>query len=187
MKKILLGVMLIAGLATQTQAQKYFTKDGVINFDATATGSPEDITAKNSQVNSVVDAASGNVEFAVLMKGFHFKRALMEEHFNENYVASDQYPKTTFKGKIANWSAENLKKDGTFPVTVSGKMTMHGVTKDVSSKGEVTVSKGAITAAKSDFVLNVADYGIVIPKLVSSKVGSNVKINVNLALKPFGK
>ncbi|MGZ8558977.1 MAG: YceI family protein, partial [Chitinophagaceae bacterium] len=100
MKNLILLACAIIFFTVSTFSQKYFTKNGKINFDATATSSPEKIEGINRSVTCVVDTKTGNMQFAVLMKGFEFERALMEEHFNENYVESDKFPKAEFRGAI---------------------------------------------------------------------------------------
>ncbi|HNP48051.1 MAG TPA: YceI family protein, partial [Bacteroidia bacterium] len=93
MKKVLILIALIIS-AANTQAQtKFFTKAGKITFDATTPSSPDKIFGSNDKATSVIDASSGAMEFALLMKAFSFDKALMQEHFNENYVESDKYPK----------------------------------------------------------------------------------------------
>ena len=137
MKNLLLLLCATALLATSSYGQKYFTKNGKINFDATSASSPEKIEGVNRTVTCVVDTKTGNIQFAVLMKGFEFERALMEEHFNENYVESDKFPKAEFKGTIDNNDKVNYTKDGTYTVKVKGKLTMHGETKDVETEGKI--------------------------------------------------
>jgi len=125
-----------------------------------------------------LDAATGQLEFMVLVKAFEFKRALMQEHFNENYMESDKYPKSVFKGKITNIGNINFSKDGTYPVTVKGILDMHGVKKEVESKGTLTVT-GDTIAAEAGFEVLLADFNIAIPGVVSDKISKTVKINVN--------
>ena len=137
----------------------------------------EKIEAHNTTASTVLDASTGNIEWAVLIQGFKFEKALMQEHFNENYMESTTYPKAKFKGKIDNISSVNFKKDGDYNVTVSGQMEIHGVTKPVTATGVISVKGGAISA-KSKFSVAVADYGIVIPKLVADNIAKNVDINV---------
>jgi polyisoprenoid-binding protein YceI len=180
-KKIILTVS-ISILATMSFAQaKYFTKTGKIEFDATAAKSPEAIKAVNKSTTMVLDSKTGDLQFLVLMKGFEFPRALMQEHFNENYVESTKFPKAEFKGKIVDNTAVQYTKDGAYKVKVKGKLTMHGVTKDIESDGVVTVKAGKITATATIVAL-FADYKIAIPGVVSDKVGKSAKININCAL-----
>jgi hypothetical protein len=184
MKKLILLLVTSAILVTGSYGQKYFTKNGKINFDATSSGSPEKIGGINRTVTCVVDAKTGNMQFAVLMKGFEFERALMEEHFNENYVESDKFPKAEFKGAIANNDKVNYAKDGTYAVTVKGKLTMHGETKDVETEGKITVQGGKVSAL-ADFNVSLADYKISIPGLVADKVSKSAKISVTCSLEPL--
>ena len=155
---------------------KYFTREGNVQFKSEAT--MEKIEAKNNKVSSAVDSKTGKVEFAVLIKSFHFEKALMQEHFNENYMESDKFPKATFAGTITNLSDINFGKDGSYKATVKGKMTIHGVTKDVSSTGTIKVSKGAINVTNS-FKILLADYGIEIPSVLKDKISKEVEVAVN--------
>jgi polyisoprenoid-binding protein YceI len=177
-------MLLVAGML---QAQdKYFTKTGKINFDATAQGSPENITAVNKSVIAVMDIGTGAVQFSVLMKGFEFERALMQEHFNENYVESAKFPKAEFKGNILNNQQVNYNKEGSYTVNVKGILTMHGETKDVETSGVVKVSGGKIYLTSS-FSVELNSYKIGIPKLVEDKVGKIAKISLECSLEPLKK
>ena len=183
MKKNIVLAALLLGTATPLFAQsKYFTKSGEISFSAST--SIEDISATNNKATCVLDAASGAFESAVLMKAFIFERALMQEHFNENYVESDQYPKATLKGKIVNFSDVDLSKDGTYPVKMTGTLTMHGVTKDVAPKGKLVVKGGKVDAL-AEFSVLLADYNIEIPGVVKDKISKTVKISTNFWLDPL--
>ena len=184
MKKLLFLIILPLISVPATQAQKYFTKSGKINFDATSPSSPERIEAVNRTATCVLDAASGAIQFSVLMKGFEFERALMQEHFNENYVESSAYPRSEFKGQVVNNAEVNYGKDGTYSVKVRGKLTMHGVTKDIETDGKLTVQSGKIVAAAT-FSALLSDYNISIPGLVADKVAKTAKIIVNCNLDPL--
>jgi polyisoprenoid-binding protein YceI len=179
MKKITL-LAVIATLSMPAMAQKFMTRTAKITFDATSQKSPEKIVAINNEVASILNADNGEFVFQCPIKSFKFEKALMQEHFNENYMQSDKYPKSDFKGKISG-SSLDLKKDGTYNVQVSGTLSMHGVTKEVSVPGSVTV-KGAEISAKAKFVVKLADYNIEIPALVGDKVGKESTINVEAIL-----
>jgi hypothetical protein len=126
-KKNLVAILGLILFVTAVNAQdRYFTKTGKIDFFSNA--SMEDIEAKNKTVTAVLDTKTGAIAFSVQMKGFEFEKALMQEHFNENYVESNKYPKSTFKGKVLNVSAVNFSKDGAYPVSVEGDLTFHGIT-----------------------------------------------------------
>ncbi len=183
-RTIVLIPLLLLFFAQGIQAQKYFTREGKITFVSDA--AMEKIEAVTNSATSVIDMATGAVEFAVLIKGFQFKKALMQEHFNENYMESSKFPKATFKGKIDNFSSVNLKKDGTYPVTTKGKLTIHGVTKDVDLKGQFVVKGGAISGT-STFNLAVADYDIKIPSVVKDNVAKVVKVDVSCNYQEFNK
>ncbi|MEI2740368.1 MAG: YceI family protein [Chitinophagaceae bacterium] len=180
MKNLL--VMIFAVLtATTGVAQKYYTKNAQISFDATSSSSPEKIEGINRSATCVVDIKSGNMQFAALMKGFAFERALMEEHFNENYVESEKYPKAEFKGEIKNSDKVDFTKDGTYAVKVKGKLTMHGVSNDVETDAKIIIQGGKIKAT-ADFNVLLSDYKISIPGLVADKVSKTAKISVSCSL-----
>jgi polyisoprenoid-binding protein YceI len=178
MKKhsLLIAILL---LATTAFSQRYMTRTGKVTFFSSTP--VENIEAINNEAACAIDGTSGDVAFQVPIKSFKFEKALMQEHFNENYMESDKYPKAEFKGKIANLSAVNFSRDGQYNVTATGKMTIHGVTRDVSAPGTITVKDGNITAS-SKFSIRPADYGIKIPGVVANKVSSNIEVTVNSIL-----
>lgn len=184
MKAIFAFFTLFLLVASSVTAQKHFTKTGTIRFDATSPSSPEKIEAINRTATCVLDAGTGALQFAVLMKGFSFERALMEEHFNENYVESHKFPKSEFRGSIVNPSAVNFSRDGSYAVTVKGKLTLHGITLDVETAGQVNVKGGKISAAAT-FPVTLADYGISIPGVVADKVAKTARISVDVSLEPL--
>lgn len=171
-----LTLILLLGLAVQAaHGQKYFSKTGTVTFLSNAP--LEKIEARNTTASTVIDASNGNMEWAVLIQAFQFEKALMQDHFNENYMESGKFPKAKFKGKIDNWSTVNLGKDGIYPVTASGTLEIHGVNKPVTAQGKITV-KNKVVSAQSKFNIMVADYGIQIPKVVADNVAKQVEIEV---------
>ncbi len=184
MKKVLIFLFSLLVLKSVSAQDKFFTKAGKIVFDATTPKSPENIDGVNKTVTCVLDTKTGNIQFAVLMKAFEFERALMQEHFNENYVESNKFPKTDFKGAIANATSVNYGKEGVYPVKVKGKMTLHGITKDVEADGKLSVKGGKIQV-QSNFQLTLSDFGIDIPQLVADKVAKTAKITVDCLLDPL--
>lgn len=177
-----LFILLLLPAAQIFAQDKYFTKSGDITFDAS--GITEDITADNKQVTFVLDAKTGALELAVLMKAFEFERALMQEHFNENYVESDKYPKSIFKGKITNFNDVDLSKDGSYPVKIDGQLTIHGVTKEVPAHGTLTMKNGKLSG-KTSFKILLSDFDIDIPSIVKDKISKTVNINVAVWLNPL--
>jgi polyisoprenoid-binding protein YceI len=183
LKKHLILMLALVLSASMSFAQgRYFTKTGKIDFYSKAP--MEDIQGTNKTVSAVIDSKSGAMQFAVQMKGFEFEKKLMQEHFNENYVESNKYPKAEFKGTISNNSDINYAKDGTYNAKVKGKLTIHGVTKDVEAVGTVKVAAGKLDA-NSTFNILLSDYNISIPSVVKEKVSNNVKIVVNCTLEPL--
>lgn len=179
MKNLVVLLILTTAFLTNVEAQKYFTKTGVISFHS---DTPiEKIEAQNKSSNCVLDIASGKLEFAVLIKGFQFEKALMQEHFNENYMESNKFPKATFKGQIDNYSKIDPKKNGKTTVKVSGDLTIHGVTKKITTDAVINVVNGKIDA-DAQFSILVADYNITIPALVKDQIAKSVKVKVDATL-----
>jgi polyisoprenoid-binding protein YceI len=171
---IILGFVL---LSINLSAQKYNSKNGFVGFFS---HTPiEDVKADNNQVASIIDAATGEVVFMINNQSFVFDRAQMQEHFNENYMESEQFPKSTFKGKIKDLSAVNFAKSGVYTVTVEGEMKMHGVANKFATYGTIEVLADGIVA-KAKFNIKPEDYGIVIPGLVREKIGKEMEVTVNI-------
>ncbi len=159
--------------------QKYYSKVGQVVF--TSDASLEKIEGKNTNGLVVLDAATGRLECSVLIKGFQFEKALMQDHFNENYMESHKFPKGVFKGTITNMQDIHLKKDGAYTVVVKGDLTLHGVTKPFSPTGKVIVKGGKITASSS-FEIMVEDFDIEIPKVVKENIAEKVKVIIQADL-----
>jgi hypothetical protein len=184
MKKIQFLLVLLVMISSIQAQDKYYTKTGKINFDATAPKSPENIDGVNKSAVCIIDTKTGDIQFSVLMKGFEFERALMMEHFNENYVESEKFPKTVFKGTIVNNASINYSKEGTYPAKVKGKMTIHGETKEIETDGKITSKAGKIIIS-AVFNLPLSDYKVTIPQLVADKVATSAKIIVDCTLDPL--
>ncbi len=184
MKKIMLaGLLLINGMMAMGQDVLY-TRNGSISFFSSTP--IENIEAHNKEVSSFWNTTKGEMVFAVLIKSFKFQKALMQEHFNENYMESDKYPKANFKGNIVNMNDADLKKPGSYNVKVEGDLTIHGVTQHVSVPGVVSVTKdGVSTSAK--FKVKPADYAIKIPAVVAQNIAEVIEITVNCAYAPYKK
>ncbi len=157
-------------------AQKIYTKNGSISFFSKTP--LEDITAKNNEVMSVINQQTGEIQFSVLVKSFRFRKSLMEQHFNENYMVSDKFPRAIFKGLVADISSVNFNADGSYPVTVTGDLTIHGVTNKISSKADIQVKNGVISA-QSAFNINLSDYRITIPAVVKNNIAKTIAITVS--------
>jgi polyisoprenoid-binding protein YceI len=182
MKTIVFAIGLIF-LTLGLNAQKFMTKNGYIGFYSHTP--VEDIKGDNNQVASILDASTGEIVFQVLMKSFKFEKALMEEHFNENYAESEKFPKSTFKGKVANLSEVNFAKPGLYKATVSGDLTIHGVTKNISEPGEIEITGNGVNA-RSKFVIIPEDYNIQIPSVVRENIAKEITVTVDVKMTPMG-
>lgn len=175
MKKLIF-LLLLAPIMANAQT-KVFTKKGQISFYSET--SVEKIEAHNNRVTAVLEQESGKLEFSVLITAFEFEKALMQEHFNENYMESPKFPKATFKGAITNIKDIDFKKDGEYVAKVEGEMTIHGVTKKVAESGKIVIKGGKISASST---VNIAlkDYNITVPSVVGAKIAEVIKVVVNI-------
>lgn len=178
MKNTFILLCLLTGMF-QVSAQKYTTKTGSLKFEASV-DSFEEVAAENKNTSSVLESSTGEIAVLGLMKGFRFKVALMEEHFNENYIESDKFPKATFKGNIQDFDVSKLS--GTAKAfQISGDLTLHGKTKKITTTAKISKSGDKITVIGS-FEVKPEDFGIEIPKLVSKKVADKIAVSYNLSL-----
>ena len=179
MKKTIL--LALTFFATVTFAQeKMTTKTGKITFEASVPAF-EEVKGKNENATCVLNAATGEIASLALIKGFRFKVALMEEHFNENYMQSDKYPKATFRGKIADFDAKALTATAK-EYTINGKLELHGKSKDISVPAKIRRTDAGIEII-SNFTVNSDDFDIEIPSVVASKVSKKVKVHSEFIVK----
>ncbi|MBK8610943.1 MAG: YceI family protein [Chitinophagaceae bacterium] len=176
MKKIIFALLSILPVIAADAQSIYITKTGSVTFHSRST--VEKVEAENNEVSSVLNTQNGEMVFAILLKSFHFDRALMEEHFNENYVESNKFPKSTFKGKITNLADINLTRDGTYTTSVEGDMNLHGITKRIKTMGSLTIKSGKVQV-NATFTIKLADFNITIPALVEDKISEQIDITVD--------
>jgi len=155
--------------------QNYMTKTGFIGFYSKTP--LEDIKAENNQVYAVLDPANHHIAFALLLKGFIFPKELMQEHFNENYVESDKYPKATFSGACSG--DMDLAKEGTYQVVIKGTLSLHGVTQPLETTAQLEVKSGQILGTSS-FRLKPEDFQIQIPGVVRDKIAKEINVRVQI-------
>ena len=179
MMKLIFIAIGLTFVSYTAHAQRFITKTGHIKFYS---DSPlEKIEAHNRQVNAALDATTGDFVFRVLMKSFEFEKALMQEHYNENYVESDKFPNATFLGKVTNIKDVNTGKDGIYDALVEGKLTIHGVTQQVREKGTFEL-KGEKITGKTKFNILLGDYNIKIPGAVTNNISKSIEITVEVVL-----
>ena len=172
----LLVVLVIFNISVHAQT-KLLCKETKITFFSKAT--LENISAQNNKALSAWDVTNGLLEFSVLIKGFEFEKQLMQDHFNENYMESDKYPKATFKGIIENYETILLTKDNTYKINVTGILTMHGVSKKITLPATITIKNGGISS-QANFTILLADYNIKIPSVVAKNISNQITISVTV-------
>ncbi len=141
----------------------------------------ENIEATNKDAKSLLNTESREVAVIMGIRQFKFEKPLMEEHFNENYMESDKYKTGDFKGKINEQI--DFSKDGEYDVTVTGKLTIHGVTQERTIPGKITVNGNSIKV-NSKFPVALKDHNIKIPKAVVKNLAESVDVTVNITYEP---
>lgn len=177
MKKILFSILFLSAISFGQN--KFITKTGTINFEASVP-SFEEVAAKNNSVTAILNTDNGEIAALALVKAFRFKNALMEEHFNENYAESDKFPKATFKGKLIDFSFEKLS--ATNNLFIDGELEFHGVTKQFSKIPVSLEYTNNNIILSGNFKALASDFDIKIPKIVQSKVKDEVQIAFNFEL-----
>lgn len=174
MKKtvILVVALLIGGTIF---SQKMITRSGEIKFDATVPGAMDEVIGTNKTVSAIFDKTSADLVVLGLVKSFKFKSPLMEEHFNENYMDSDKFPKASFKGKVLNYDTKAGNYD------VEGDLTIHGVTNKVKTKMALA-NDGGKQLVSGTFIVKLADYKIDVPALAKKTLAETAKISIKLTL-----
>ncbi len=157
--------------------EKYITKKGTISFEASVP-SFEEIKANNSTVTAILNADNGKFAALALMKGFRFKNALMEEHFNENYIESDDYPTATFKGKLVNFDKYDIKNE----YIIKGTLLLHGESKEIETKAIFNRDGDAISIT-STFITKPEEFDIKIPSIVGNKIADEISVSFSFILK----
>ncbi len=176
----LLALALIAAFQLAGAQEKMSTKTGKITFEASVP-SFEEVRAKNDAATCVLNSQTGEIASLAMVKGFRFKVALMEEHFNENYLESDKYPKATFRGKIDNFNVADLTESPK-NYTLRGKLELHGKSKEITAPAKIRKTAGGIEIV-TDFVVNTNDFEIGIPAVVRNKVSKNVSVHGEFLVK----
>ncbi|KAA9331263.1 YceI family protein [Adhaeribacter soli] len=169
--------LLVFGLSIQAQAQVFMGANGNISFYSKAP--LEDIEAHSREMSGAIRANTRELAFSVPVNTFQFRKSLMQQHFNERYMESDKYPKATFTGKINE--TPDLTQPGTYPVTATGKLTIHGVPQDRTIQGTL-VSDGNKLQLTSDFKVKVADHKITIPRVVFHNIAEVVDVKLDMTL-----
>ncbi len=179
MKNLLLLILLLS--SSIFSQSKYYTKSGSIKFEASV---PlfEEVKANNNTVTSILDVKTGDIAVLALVKGFRFKVALMEEHFNENYAKSRKFPKATFTGEIHNFSIDSLT-DIPKLFHSTGELTFHGKKIRIEPQLLIASFENKIQLS-STLILNPEDFNINIPKLIRKKVAETVEVTINFLLIP---
>jgi hypothetical protein len=175
-KKIIRGCCLLGFVLfyTGAGAQSFVSKNVRIGmFSSTPL---EDIRAVSDQGTGVIVAKTREVMVQLAVKTLEFDRKLMQEHFNENYIESDEYPLAKFKG-VLDQSAD-LTKDGDYSVNVTGVLSLHGVDKQRTIPCKISV-RGGVINVESQFKVACVDHKIDIPKLVFAKIAESISVKLN--------
>lgn len=176
-KALLIVVACAMGMTQYITAQsKYVDQNGKIQFEASEKLF-EEVKAVNESVTGILNIETGQIAALALVKGFHFKNSLMEEHFNENYIESEKHPKATFKGTLSNFDYSKLTEDW-LEVEVDGKLQLHGKEKQIRTTSMFHKVDGSVVM-KGSFIVTPSDFDIDIPKIVRNKIAKEVTVSLN--------
>tara|TARA_B100001057_G_C22688993_1_gene886976 strand:- start:540 stop:1082 length:543 start_codon:yes stop_codon:yes gene_type:complete len=176
MKKIFFFLLLFFSIPIF--GQKYYTKTGVTQFKASV-NTFEPIKAKNNSTSAIVNLETGDIACLLFVKAFTFRVGLMQEHFNENYMDSDKFPKATFKGNIKNFNFSEFSE--TKKYTIKGTLTIRGIKKEIETLGTFS-KKGEKLMMYASFGVQPKDFNIKIPKIVRNKIAERINISLDYAL-----
>lgn len=175
-------LILFVWLATITAAkaqQRFFAEKSSVTFFSD--GVIEDISATNTKVTSIYDITKGDIAYLISVKDFQFVNKLMQVHFNEKYMESEKYPKSSFQGRVTGFDAS---KEGPQEVKAIGKITIHGVTRDVEIPGTAEM-KGNQVFVKAKFPVKLLDYNIKVPQIVWQNIAQTVEVTVDFSYRPL--
>jgi hypothetical protein len=184
MRKLIISIFLFLTVAVSSFGQKYFTRNGYVRFfSATPV---ENIEGINNQASCIIDPTTGDVVSKMLLTAFQFEKALMQEHFNENYVESEKFPQAILKAKIVNLKDIDWSKNGKSNVVLDAEITLHGVAHKYSINGTIENQNEKIIAV-STFIVKPSDFEIKIPKAVESNIAKEVEVNVKYEMEILNK
>lgn len=175
---VIAGAVLLSW-SSVSYAQDYTTRKGQVQFSSST--SAELIEATNNDVAARL-STDGKGLFIIPIKSFRFKKALMQEHFNENYMESDKYPKATYNFTVTDIKSVDFTKPARYNVRTKGTMTIKDVKRDIEVPGYIVVADDKTIRIEADFSVVPADYNISIPKLVENKIAKTIKVKVNSSL-----
>ena len=184
MNKSLIIFCIVVLSSFQMRGQKFFTRNGHLGFFSKT--NMEDIKASNESVTYIMDLSTGEINISALQTNFQFEKALMQEHYNENYVESSKFPKAIFKGKIDDMSKVNFKMEGVYNAKVSGNLEIHGVTKPYSVDAVFKVGGGHVLA-ETNFKVKCADHNIKIESSLKNNIAESIDVNAKADLTELKK
>jgi hypothetical protein len=170
--------IVVSLITVSSWGQKYVTEKSFVSFFSDA--AIEDITADNKEASGIFNSATNDIAFSIPIKDFEFAKSLMKEHFNEKYMETEKYPKSTYQGKVSGYDANAT---GVQNVKSTGKLTIHGVTKDVEIPGTIE-KQGDKLVMKSKFIVKLEDYNIAIPQLLWQNIAEQVEVTADFTFKP---
>ena len=170
MVRLIISIFFIV-LSFTVNAQQYLTKEAEISFFSEAP--IEDISAKNDKVSAVYDAETKQLVFQLNISDFIFPKSLMQEHFNENYLESEKFPKASFSGNVGELNKISI---------ATGTLRIHGESNEVEVKGSLVKSNDSVMI-DATFTIQLKDYNIKIPKIVMYNIAEKIEVTIKAKLK----
>ena len=179
MKKII-PTLLLTVIATVAYGQRFVLDKSTVSFYSSAP--VEDIEAHNEEGNSIIDLETGDMVFSIPIRGFQFEKALMQEHFNENYLESHKFPNATFSAVAFDWERFNGEQE----IQVGGDFNIHGVANRMEITGKMLIEKKRVVI-DAEFDVAIAKHDIKVPKALFYNIAEVIQVKVHLEYKPFEK
>lgn len=180
MKKFAILLIALFAFTAKSESQIYMADSCRVSFFSAT--SMEDIYAVNTLSKPIMSATTGDIQINISNRDFVFQSRLMGDHFNKDYMETDKYPHTTFKGKVNEQI--DYAKDGINQVTVTGTMDMHGVQKTITIPGTITIQNGTIFLL-AKFNVKMVDYNINIPSILGDKLTDHVAVTLTATMKLY--
>lgn len=177
-QSFVLIILIITGMAHNVKGQKYIARNGYVRFFSEAP--LEDIEAVNHEGLSIFETGTNRIAFTIPIIHFEFAKKLMQQHFNENYLESEKYPNSTFQGVIIGFK----EAEGKQKLKAEGRMTIHGVTQNITVEGQ-GIKEGDQIMLEASFPIKLEDYKVKIPKVVLYNIAEVVDVTIKFEYVPY--
>jgi len=162
--------------------QKYRLDESLVTFYSSAP--IEDISAVSKESSGLIDLSTNQVAFIVPINKFKFDKKLMQEHFNEKYMESEVYSQATFQGALVGFDSNSYDQQA---VSATGKLTIHGISKNVNLPGTIQANPDLSLRISSMFTVKLEDHQIKIPQLLWQNIAEEIEVKIEFTFQPVAQ